>query len=144
VTVSASPSSQSDGDVLRLGRTYRGDGFSATVYRYKKNGALSAPKAGAGERWDAIDVKVCVTDKSTLSWVPWDLVGTDDGLYGGSDLEYNQFPQPAYPDGDQPVAGGQCVRGWIVFPVKTSAVIKQVQYSLNDGNDVTVVHWTVS
>jgi hypothetical protein len=42
---------------------------------------------------------------------------------------YSGFPMPEYPWGDQQVSAGQCVRGWIVFPVNGATRPTQVQYA---------------
>lgn len=132
---------------LRLGQTYRGafsgQAFTALVSTYKTNAAPSAPAPGGGQRWDGALVKVCVKIKSTLSNGPWSLIGADSGLYTPSSDIYQQFPEPQYPSGDQPVAAGQCVRGWIIFPVPTATRVVQVQYSLDSGSDALVIQWRV-
>jgi hypothetical protein len=146
VTVTAkaattSPAGTAADAVLILGKTWSGDHSRVTVYGYKRGAAPDAPAPDVANReWQAIDVKVCVDQaKAIVSDEPWSLIGADAGLYTPSSIGYGQFPQPAYPFGEQAVTRGQCVRGWIVFDVTRSVKIKQIEYSVTDERDDPVI-----
>lgn len=126
-------------------------GGTAAVLAYEQPAATDAPQPDdsgypAGLVWGALDVRVCVPDRPpsevypdedfaaeddgyTVSTQPWALTYEDGSVVASSHTLYTQFPQPEYPDG-LPVGLGQCVRGWIVFPVPEDAAPVGVQYAL--------------
>ncbi|MCU1690639.1 MAG: hypothetical protein JWN20_2567, partial [Jatrophihabitantaceae bacterium] len=108
--------------------------------------AAAAPKAPApsdgNSDWAALDVQVCVDAAagSIITNNPWTLVGSDNRSYEPSGVGYNQFPVPGYPFGEQKLAAGECVRGWIVFPVTKGAKIVAARYSIQAG----ITRWTTA
>jgi hypothetical protein len=75
--------------VHKLGTTVAVKGANVTAYAYKVPVATGSPKpAEAGHVWAAIDVKVCVTELSTISNSPWTLVYADAGQVGASSDGY--------------------------------------------------------
>lgn len=138
-------------------------GGTAAVLAYVQPVADSGPQphdAGYPEGlvWGAADVRVCVPDvppsevfedeqvpeaedRWFVSTAPWSLLYEDGSLVTSSNTGYSSFPQPEYPWGDQPVSLGQCVRGWIVFPVPDDTSPIGVQYAPSGTAPVT---WRVA
>lgn len=125
-------------------------GGTVAVLDYEQPVATDAPEpsnAGYpdGHVWGALDVRVCVPDYRHddgdwyITTTPWSLMYDDGSLVGSSHTGYNGFPEPAYPWGDQVVAPGQCVRGWIVFPVPGDDRPEGVHYTGGDS----VLQWAV-
>ena len=122
------------------------DGFAlrVAVLSFDPAAAPDAPAPPGGGHWTAAEVRTCVDTapkQVTVNWSPWSAVDTTDGRYPTSDVTYNQFPLPEYPIGSEPVNVGDCVRGWVVFPVTDGAVINRVRYAPN--NSVTAT-WNVA
>ncbi|MET8957299.1 hypothetical protein [Streptomyces sp. NPDC004533] len=94
-----------------------------------------------GNVWAALDVKVCdQTGEITVSNAPWQLSYADGARVKPAELQYDDFPQPAYPDDDTDVPTGGCVRGKIVFNVPGGQRPATVVYSTEDDAPVT---WSV-
>ncbi|SSC26059.1 Hypothetical protein KLENKIAIHU_4688, partial [Klenkia terrae] len=78
----------------------------------------------------SIDVQVCY-DATALNFdnnQSWVLIDDNNGNYGPSNTGYSQFPAPKFPFGDITVVAGQCIRGWIVYPVLVDATIVNIAY----------------
>ncbi|MGW4478031.1 hypothetical protein [Rhodococcus triatomae] len=125
---------------------FTSDGFAlrVTVQGFDPAAAPDAPAPPGGGHWAAAEVRTCVDtapSQTTVNWSPWSVLDTTDGRYPASDLTYNQFPLPEYPFGSEPVNVGECVRGWVVFPVADGAVINRVRYAPNES---VVTTWNVA
>jgi hypothetical protein len=122
------------------------DGFTlrVAVQGFDPAAAPDAPAPPSGGHWTAAEVRTCVDaapSQATVNWSTWSVQDTTDGRYPASDLTYNQFPVPEYPFGSEPVNVGECVRGWVVFPVADGAVINRVRYAPNESVTAT---WNVA
>ncbi len=51
-----------------------------------------------------------------------------NGQYISSDKPYRGFPTPQYPFSNEPIVEGECVRGWVLFPVAKRTTITKVKY----------------
>jgi hypothetical protein len=105
---------------------------TAVAHAYKQPVATKAPKPDEdGFEWGAADVEVCARSAGYLNNGSWVLVYADHTRIEASSIGYQQFPKPEYPSGDTDVVAGQCIRGWITYPVpagkKPSAVHYQPQ-----------------
>jgi hypothetical protein len=111
-----------------------------------QDSAPDAPKPVSGGHWVGADVRVCVKQPPADSpvnatWSTWSVSDAQFGNYNSSNLTYNQFPTPEYPDGDgNPVAIGDCVRGWVLFPVGDGVSITTVKYTPSSAS--TPVMWS--
>jgi hypothetical protein len=129
---------------MKFGTTVvEGTEASATVYAYRQPVAASATRPDqAGYEWAAIDIKVCALTSNgvdagiTVSPAPWALVYADSGTQEPSNIGYQQFPNPAYPFTDHPLAWGHCVRGWLVFPAPKGRRPAVVEYQPGAGGKV--------
>lgn len=101
-----------------------------------------------GYQWAGLDVKVCVPDSPPpsgsdgyyITTTVWKLAFPDGSLVDTSHTGYQGFPQPEYPWGDTEVALGQCIRGWLVFPVPSDDQPSGVHYTGGNG----VLQWKLS
>lgn len=142
----AAPTSPAGPVTHALGETVSFDIASATVYSYKQPVAAGAPTPDQdGYVWGAVDLKVCAihpdanTQTAYVNQVPWSLVYADSTLAQPSSVGYRQFPQPEYPSGDTTIAWGQCIRGWITFPVPAKSRPTMVEY--HPEASPTIVFW---
>lgn len=125
-TAAASPTPGS----RKFGEKADGDRSTATAHGYKQPVAKTAtPPDQAGFEWGAADVEVCVKVDGTLVNSSWLLIYADHTTIEPSSVGYQQFPLPAYPWGEKEVTAGQCVRGWITFPVPAGKRPATVQYN---------------
>jgi len=115
--VPATTAAQAPGP-LKLGTKAEGPNGTAIVYAYKQPVAGKAPKPDQdGFEWGAADVEICSKIAGFLNNLSWTLVYADHTRIEASNVGYQQFPLPAYPAGDTDITAGQCVRGWITYPV---------------------------
>lgn len=116
----------------QAGVTQTGAGRTVTYYSIQRPAATRAPKPESpGTEWVAIDVQACYGPGSYNfdNAFSWTLVDSTNGQYEPSHTGYSQFPSPEFPSGDTTVTDGQCIRGWIVFPVVTDHPIVRVAYT---------------
>jgi hypothetical protein len=108
----------------------------ATVFGYRP------PR---GTRWAGADVQVCVVRTAifdvTVSQGPWLLLLADGPGTAASPAPADAVPQPAYPTDHRRVHPGECVRGWIAFPVPAGGRPVAVQYSPAGADPVS---WPVA
>lgn len=105
--------------------TFDGTDVTLTVLDFDPD----RPSVGAqpGERYAAADVKQCggVPDYSS-----WSVADTDSGVYEATSTTYQDFPKPEFPfAADHLLSPGQCVHGWVMFPVAEDARIAAVTFS---------------
>ena len=91
------------------------------------------PSAGpSGCTWGSADVQVCTLADAkanvTVDWKTWSLRYADNSVVAAGDKNDDAFPRPEYPFTSRPLAGGQCVRGWITFSVPASSKPIAVEY----------------
>jgi hypothetical protein len=155
VTVTATPTSnQASGhqgpNPLGKEVTFTGTGLeeAVTVFAVNQDSASDAPKPETGgHHWVGADVQLCLKQAPAdgpvkADWNRWSVSDAQFGNYDSSRLTYNQFPTPEYPDGDAPVAIGDCVRGWVLFPVGDGVAITTVKYTPN--SDSTPEIWSAA
>lgn len=93
-----------------------------------------------GYVWSALEVKSCITEGSWLaSPFSWTLAYEDGTRIEPSDVGYDDFPKPEFPD--TKVRADHCVRGKIVYPVPGDDRPATVLYSFSDADDPA--EWTV-
>lgn len=106
-------------------------GATAVVLGYESASAPDAPlPQDPGNHWVSLDVQVCnnSTTDSYATTNPWTLRDSDNRSYDSSSVGYNQFPNPQYAWGEVPLIAGECLRGWITFPVLDGAVLTTARY----------------
>jgi hypothetical protein len=103
---------------------------TATVFSYRQPAAPGGP---SGSVWGAADVQVCVQHSAifdvSVSRGPWLLLSREGRTIAASLAVDAGFPQPAYPADHRRLHPGECVRGWIVFPVPAAERPVAVQYA---------------
>jgi hypothetical protein len=119
-----------------LGQTVDADHsfIEATVYSYQQPVAKDAPRPNPGAyEWAAVDVRSCASKTSifaaSVSSLRWEVVYSDDTALEPTRVSYPQFPQPLYPSTQYSLKPGECVRGFIVFPVPAGAKPLVVRYA---------------
>lgn len=104
--------------MLKFGTKAERPNGSAVAYAYKQPVAKGAPKPEQeGFEWGAADVEICSKVEGYFNNLSWVLIYADHTRIEASSVGYQQFPLPEYPAGDTDIAPGQCVRGWITYPV---------------------------
>lgn len=106
-------------------------GSTVTVLAYEADSALDAPlPQGSPSHWSSVEVEVCnnTAEDGYASSSPWTLRDSDSRSHEPSSVGYNQFPSPQYAWGDAPLFAGDCLRGWITFPVLDGVTVEMVRY----------------
>ncbi|MET4610654.1 hypothetical protein ABIC28_001632 [Rhodococcus sp. PvR044] len=142
---SAAPSTVSKApEPLGSELTFTGDEGGVTarvsVLNFNPAAAPGAPAPSGGGHWVSAEVQTCVDaspSPMSVSWSEWSVLDATNGRYPVSGLTYNQFPRPEYPVGSEVVNVGECVRGWVVFPVADGAAIDRVRYTPNQSVNAT-------
>lgn len=114
------------GETVDLGST-----ASLAVLGYEPTSAPEAPLPEAADsRWVSIEVQVCnkTSQDGTTGTSPWTLRDNESRSYSSSSTGYAQFPNPQYAWGDVDLFAGDCLRGWITYPVLNSATLTTVRY----------------
>ena len=121
-------------------RTFTGVGSASaqevdvTVFAVNQNFALRLPTPASGGHWVGADIETCLKKQSlysrtlTVGWSDWSVSDAQNGQYISSDKPYSGFPTPQYPFSDEPIVEGECVRGWVLFPVAKRTTITKVKY----------------
>jgi hypothetical protein len=130
VTPPPSPSSP-----LPLGSafTITDPGFAdeVKVFAVDQNMAQQATAPPSGGHWVGADVQACLKDSRTaftVSWGDWSVSDSGNGQYQASTDRLSEFPTPQFPFASEPLAVGECVRGWVAFPVAFGVQITTVKY----------------
>jgi hypothetical protein len=118
---------------------------TATMYEYRQPVATNGPPAGpSASGWAAADVQVCVLSSSifdvSVSRDPWQVRTQDGRVVSATLLSDNRFPQPSYPTEHRRLRPGECLRGWVVFPVPDTTSPTAVEYAPPGGQATA---WTV-
>jgi hypothetical protein len=132
-TRAASPAAASPsptGPVLGRPAPANNGQVEATVYEYRQGAA---------------DVQVCVVRTAifdvTISRGPWQLLLPGGPALAPTPAPGPGAPQPGYPTDHRRVAPGECVRGWLVFPLPSGAAPVAIQYAPTGAQPVT---WVLS
>lgn len=136
--------------VHKVGSTVKSDGITVRLRSFKNNVKLDVSPDGPGNHWAAAEVETCWTgpiagvtgDTISLSWDPWSLIDTEHHRFGAfSSGSTPGWKEPVYPEfGDDVVKLGECVRGWMEFPVTDGAKITEVRYA---PESTASVNWQV-
>lgn len=136
--------------VLGLGKERAATGIDGvrsrvTVFAVNQNAAPAVPRPQSGGHWVSVDAQFCLDGAPTgqgvsLSWSPWTVQDEAHGRYPGSSVTYSGMPVPQYPNSDDRVAVGECMRGSLVFPVTDGVKVTTVRYA---ARGVDPVQWTV-
>ncbi|HKS98102.1 MAG TPA: hypothetical protein VJT31_01110 [Rugosimonospora sp.] len=108
--------------------------MQVTVYEYRQPVAQGAPAPNPGDyTWGAADVQTCASAAlifdASVSSVRWMLVYADQTEVQSARVTHAQFPKPRYPVTQRTLKPGECVRGWIVFPVPAGAEPALIRYT---------------
>jgi hypothetical protein len=127
---------------LALGSEATADGgVRITVFNVSSNAAPEAPAPASGGRWYAADVQLCAgRAEVTAGWRQWVVLDASGGRYEGASVSYRQFPVPTFPFVETPVPAGECVRGWVMFPVGEGTQIERVRFT--DTRNVQAMTWS--
>lgn len=137
------PAKSTAPDPLGSELSFTGDGQTAarvTVLNFDPAAAPEAPAPPGGGHWVGAEVQTCIDGAEApigVGWSQWSVLDATNGRYPASSLTYNQFPRPEYPVGSEVVNVGECVRGWVVFPVADGAAIDRVRYTPNQSVNAT-------
>jgi len=137
-TTSSAPASSASGDPrnpLPLGATFTltdpGLRVEATVFAVNQNIVPDSPAPPSGGHWAGADVQVCVREAHNdfiVGWDSWSVADADYGHYPQGAATLQEFPSPEFPAAPQPLAVGQCARGWVVFAVAVGVEVTLVKY----------------
>lgn len=109
-----------------------GNTVEATAFEYKQPSVTAGPSGPAGYTWGSANVQVCTLAGAktnvTVDWKTWSLRFADNSVVPANDKNDDAFPRPEYPFASQPLAAGQCARGWITFSVPANNKPTTVQY----------------
>lgn len=118
-------------------------GVRVAVLNVAPTAAPGAPVPASGGRWYGADVQLCSGEaEATAGWRQWVVLDTSGGRYEGASISYRQFPVPTFPFAETPVPAGECVRGWVMFPVGDGAQIDRVRFT--DTRDVQAATWSTA
>ncbi|MGN7947490.1 DUF4352 domain-containing protein [Microbacterium sp. 22215] len=138
-TPSAAPEVHTVGDTVELS-----SGSTVAVLDYEPASAPEAPLPEAsGNHWVSIDVQVCNNsdEDSYATTNPWALRDAESRSFDSSSTGYSQFPNPQYAWGEVDLPAGECVRGWITFPVLDDVTLTTARYVSPATNER--VDWTL-
>ncbi|MGV9868087.1 hypothetical protein [Rhodococcus koreensis] len=145
-TAARTTSNNSTPEPLGSELSFSGTGVAArvTVFAVNQDVAPNAPTPPSGGHWVGADLQTCVDESDvnfTVSWNGWSVTDARNGAYEASSLTYSAFPTPKYPFGSTAVSVGECVRGWVLFPVQDGVGITAVKYK--PSSKVTAV-WSAT
>jgi len=139
ISAATSPTQDpNDGESLGAERTFNvmNTDLRVTVLSFASRVAEASPRPMDGGHWAGAEVRTCsvsAESKLKVSWSQWLLRDTEDGRHERSKISWETFPLPEYPFAPQRVEAGECVQGWVVFPVPDTVEISRVEYSPNDS-----------
>ena len=121
---------------MQLGTTFHLAGNAGleadvTVFGVNQNIAVTAPPPPSGGHWVGADVQTCLKGSPrpfTINFTDWSVADDSTGRYPGTGEFHVEFPTPQYPLTPEVLANGECVRGWVFFPVSFGVQIVTVKY----------------
>lgn len=149
-TPAAAPAKSTAATSHRLGSKVDVAGVTVQVREFRPRVRLDVSPDGPGNHWAAARIRTCWTgevagvtgDVLSVSWLPWSLVDSQDGRW--SSFESGTVPdnwlQPVYPEGDELLRKGECVTGWVQFPVDDGVKVTEIRYA---GDGTASVSWKV-
>ena len=113
--------------------------IDVTVFGFAHNVAPNATVPPGGGHWVGADVQTCLTKayefkKVTVSGTEWSVSDSKKGQYSASDAKDPDFPMPRYPVVDEPIAVGECIRGWVLFLVSANADVGLLKFRPGFGD----------
>jgi len=151
------PTSGSDTHVWKFGEVWNGLDAAGkvisavTVLGYRQPVAQAAPVPGGqpGFGWGATLIRVCADRGApadfSVGGPEWALAYQDGSRQRLSNVTYQDFPSPQYPTEAVPVRAGECVQGWLTFPVPKAKRPEFVEYAPARANGKVTVQrrWDV-
>ena len=131
----AAPATSAAPAQLTLGQDTQIPDGTATALEVQQD-FTSVGTAPTGSRWATAKVRSCTnagTQPHTAGARDWLLLDANGGRYPASSTGYEDFPRPQYPFGSEDVPAGECVEGWVVFPVAEGVTIDRVRYAPTSG-----------
>ena len=104
-----------------------------TVFAVDHNSAPDKATPFSRGHWVSADIETCVRKSDvtvTTDWYAWSVVDANSGDYDAGNVKYSAFRAPQYPHREA-VAVGDCVRGWVSFPVIDGVDITKVKFQPN-------------
>jgi hypothetical protein len=104
---------------------------------------------GPANHWAAVKVRTCWTkkiagnadNKITVTWAPWSLVDSENGRWSAFESGFtpDKWLTPTYPmdEEDGVLRMGECVVGWMEFPVDNGVKITHVRRTVENEDPVT-------
>jgi hypothetical protein len=148
-SAAASPAAVKADVVHPLGKSVHENYFRVKVISFRPTVKLAGPPDDPDSHWAAAEVKFCWADPAkdapdgvAVSWEPWSLLdGSSHRFSAFSTGSGYEWKSPVYPDGSDQGTSllklGDCVSGWIEFPVANGAKITQVRYSPEGDPSIT-------
>jgi hypothetical protein len=102
-----------------------------TVFGVNQNIAPDAITPPSGGHWAGADAQTCLKKSFktfTVGWNDWSAADAKNGQYQATGGRFAEFPTPQYPFSKEPVAVGECVRGWVVFAVAFGVELTTVKF----------------
>lgn len=137
----AKPGGATGSTAHRIGDKVEYDGFTTRLIEFKPKVRLDITPDGPANHWAAAKVEGCWTgpmkgfdeDTISVSWDPWSLMDSQNGRW--ATFETGTGPQwltPKYPqyNEDQALRMGECVSGWMEFPVDDGVKVTHVRYTI--------------
>jgi hypothetical protein len=104
-----------------------------TVFAVDHNSAPDKATPFSRGHWVSADIETCVQKSDmpfTADWYAWSVVDANSGDYDAGNVKFSAFRAPQFPHGET-VAVGDCVRGWVSFPVIDGVDITKVKFQPN-------------
>jgi hypothetical protein len=125
-TVTPSPAAPATAADLALGQPIEAPGVAKmTVSQFQTfpKGNHSMPLVGAMAQG-------CNLSSAAISFsiFPWTVAAADGSTFTVMGTFYGNDPVPRYPS-QQPVAAGQCVKGWLLFEIPVGITITTIRYA---------------
>jgi hypothetical protein len=108
-----------------------GFGATVTLFGVDQNIAQNAPPPASGGHWVGADVETCVKTSPrpfSVSFSDWSAADDSSGRYPATGEFHPEFPTPQYPLTPEVLAEGECIRGWVFFPVSFGVAVNTVKY----------------
>jgi hypothetical protein len=102
-----------------------------TLFGVNQNIAQNAPPPASGGHWVGADVETCVKTSPrpfAINFSDWSAADDSSGRYPATGEFHAEFPTPQYPLVSEVLADGECIRGWVFFPVSFGVQVNTVKY----------------
>ena len=145
----SSPAAQGNGAIKAIGQAFDYGFIKVTVLDTKVPMTIGTHQPGSGDEFAGVLAQTCIENTPqpvAFTWHPWNLEDADGGQYPAAESAYEDTPKPEYPfSGTSNYVNGDCVKGWIMFEIPTSAKPVRVRYSTTALDQTTplVGLWSV-